>query len=173
MTDKYLSPEDREARDNALDAALAGGRVDDEAIDRAETLITDAEQARLSWARITVRSLVRSGLRRLLNQRSKAESVVLMPYQGGAATTTMRVGVRRRSDDGRLASQLLLFSEMSWTEVEAFLAMIETHIAAGMVNRAKAGRLLELREQFPDTFGPAEACARLGTTVGEYLEREA
>ena len=172
MADETLSPEDREERDSALDSALGGGRVDDRSVDRAEGLLVDAEHMGRPWARVTARSLIRSGLRRMLNERSKAQDVVLMPYRGVGVTTTKRLGVRRRVEEGRREHQLVLLHEMTWPELEDWLAMIETQIAAAFVNRAKASRLLALREQFPDTAGPTQACQRLGLTIEQFLERD-
>jgi hypothetical protein len=172
MPKEYLSPEERAERDAALDAALGGGKVDDNAVTRAETTLYHAESTGRYWARYVSRTLIRSGLRRLLNERAKAESVVLMPYAGNSVTTTTRLGIRRRTVDGVRSHQLALIQDMTWTELEDWLTMVEMQIAAGMVNRAKATRLLTLREQFPDTIGPGDACQRLGCTVDQFFESD-
>lgn len=174
MADDFLSPEDREQWNALLDASLNGSRrVDERAVDRAEVQLAGAEDAQRPWARVVTRRFIRSGLRKLLSERAKAEAVVLMDYNGKPVETTMRVGVRRRTDEGKRESTLPLLSEISWPQLDEWLTMIETQLSAALVNRTKARRLLALREQFPDTAGPADACQRLGCTVEEFLERAA
>jgi hypothetical protein len=171
---EYLSPEERVEWNALLSDALNGSRrVDDDAIDRAERMLSDAEQAHRSWVGIVTRGIIRSGLRGHLSQISKAEHVVLMAHNGSVVSTTTQLGVKRRRSDGSVERQLEALSVISWAQLEEWLSLIEAQIDAGLVNRAKANRLLALRSQFPDTVGPAEACERMGVTVEQYLERVA
>lgn len=155
------------------DALNGSRRVDAEAVDRAEIALADAEQAHREWARHVVRSMIREGLRRRLTTLTKAEGVVLMAHDGKPVATTTRIGVKRRRSDGSTEHQIEALSVVTWPQLEEYLAMIEAQIAAGLVNREKANRLLSLRARFPESTGPADACSRLGMTVEDFLEDRA
>lgn len=165
-----LSPEERNEWDTLLGDALNGSRtVDDAAVTRAESMLADAQQAHQPWASVIVRSLILRGLRAALNAKSKSESVALVSYNGTHVAKTTRLGTKRRRHDGSLESQQVLLHEMSWDELGAWLNMIKSQISSLLVNESMAQRLMPLRDRFPDTFGPREACDLLGMTVDEYL----
>lgn len=148
-----------------LSGALNGSRrVDDAAVHRAEDALAEYPDARL-----VERAYVLGGIRRDMNKISKREAVVLVNHNGTGVTKSIRLGVPRRREDGTREAQQVLIHEMTWGELANWLAMIQTNISALIVNEAMASRLLELRDQYPDTVGPAEACERMGTTIEGFL----
>ena len=169
--EEFLSSDEREEWAKLLSDALNGSRtVDDAAMQRAERYLADAEQAHRPWVRIVVRSFIIAGLRNALTRLAKRESVVLMAYNGQPVATTTRIGTKQRRPDGRVEHQISALSVVTWAQLEEWLDMIEQQLAAGLVNQEKGRRLLALRERFPDSIGPGEACGRLGLTIAEYLE---
>ena len=164
-TAESIPAEGRAAWHELLSAALNGSRdVNDAAVARAEVALT-----RYEYERAVVRSYTRAGLRRDLNNISKAESVALVAHNGSHVAKTTRLGTRRRRDDGTYESQQVLIHDMTWEELGNWLLMIETQIGALLVNQAMAKKLLILREEYPESIGPKDACVAKGTTIEEYL----
>jgi hypothetical protein len=168
-----LSPEERGEWSKLLSDALNGSRrVDAAAIDRAELAVREAERKRLPWVGLVLRAILREGLRKRLSRLSKSEAVVLMANNGSPVATTTRIGVRRRRSGGVSEPTLEALSVVTWEQVEAWLTMIESQVAAALVNRAKAAKLLTLHKRFPDSIGPGDACEQLGTTVEAFLTED-
>lgn len=160
-----MSPKDRQEWSDLLSAALNGSRrVDTAAVDRAEKALS----AFPFW-RIITRQYVRAGLRKALNDISKTESISMVSYNGALIAKTTRKGVRRRLADGSLEHQQVLWHELSWVELEQWLSTITGQLSAALVNQDSARRLLTLRDDFPESYGPGEACTALGTTVEAFL----
>lgn len=170
MNEKYMSIEERAEYATLVDEVLNGDRtVDDGKVQRYRNGLVDAVKAQRAWAEMVLLQAQMDGLRKDLKQKSKDEAVAIVAYDGRLVGKTMRAGRRRRDDQGRVTFQQALLQDFSWNELTEWLDMISAQIGALLVNKHIADRLLTLREKFPETHGPAEACALLGTTVETYL----
>lgn len=135
-------------------------------------LLLDAEQAGRRWAASVLDDATVDGLHAMLKKSLKSKSVVPVSYDGRVIGKPMRVGVRRKRADGTKQWQQALIHDLTWDELAEHLRMINEMIGGLLVNQAVARRLFTLREQFPQTAGPAEACSQLGMTVDEFLASE-
>jgi len=148
-----------------LSGALNGSRrVDDAAVARAERELVD-----YSESRAVERAYVVQGIRRDMNKISKSEAMTLVNHNGTGVVKSIRLGTRRRRTDGSQEAQQVLIHEMTWDELQNWLVMIRAQVSALLVNDAMAEKLLSLRDQYPDTVGPAEACEQAGTSIEAFL----
>jgi len=172
----HLNSEERAEFDSALHDALApSGNVNTRSVERFLHFLRDAEQAHRPWVQPVLKFAQDIGLNAILRAELKsvaiAESVGLFAYDGRLVATPLRRGRRRAQVRGEVRQEWeqALFEDFSWAEVIDWLQMINTQIGALLINRAVGERILELREMFPDTYGPQEACTRIGTTLADYL----
>jgi hypothetical protein len=150
-----------------------GGKATKAMAARLADALRDAEQAGRRWAAHVLDDATADGLHGLLKKALKRQSVVLVSHDGRLVGKASRVGVRRAAADGTRQWQQALIHDLTWDELAEWLDGISDLISSLLVNRTMAERLLALRERHPDTVGPAEACARLGTTVTEFLAEAA
>jgi hypothetical protein len=168
-----LSPEERVELDSLLSSALNGSRnADPAAVDRAEAALVSAEQSGREWPSIVMRQAMRAQLQVELKSIAKDESMAMVDYQGRLIAKTLRRGVKRRNSDGSMSWQQALINEMSWPEFVNWIDMNAAQIEGLRVNQAMADQLLPLREKFPDSVGPGDACSRLGVSIEDYLTGE-
>ncbi len=172
----HLNSEERAEFDEALHDALApSGDVNPRSVARFLRILHDAEQAHRPWVEPIMQYARDVGLNTILREELKTvavtESVGLFAYDGRLIATPLRRGRRRLQVAGKVRQEWeqALFEDFSWVEVLDWLQMINTQIGALLINRAVGERILGLREMFPDTYGPGEACKLLGTTLADYL----
>lgn len=170
MNDRQLPDDQREQFREFIDRARAhydihrpSGR------DMAVTIRGWLEQVSEPWAEQLLDDAQVDGLWAVLKDRLKAESVVLVNHNGRVIGKSTRVGSRSRKPDGTEVWAQPLIHEMTWAQVEQWLARTLVAVSSLLVNKKMADRLLSLRDQFPESVGPADACAQLGTSVDDYL----
>lgn len=155
--------------DERLSECLNGTRkVTDEAIDRAEAALVDFEHSRA-----VERAYVRAGIRDDLKRITKAENRVLVSYNGRSVSKAAMLGVQRLADDGTYYYQTEALHVTTWADLERWRRSRVSQINEERINVHMADVLLRLREQFPESAGPAEACERLGVTLEDFLAEAA
>jgi hypothetical protein len=155
--------------DEVLSESLNGTRVvNDAAIDRAESAL-----AEFDLARIVERIYIRNGIRNDLKRITKNENRVLVNYNGTGHSKAAMLGTRRRQDDGTIVYQTEAIHVMSWAQLEEWRQQRSSQVDTERINVHMANTLLSLRDQFPDSLGPADACELLGVTVEEFLAASA
>lgn len=170
MSTKYLSPEERDEYAQILDDALNGSRqADMPAIDRMEQMLAQADRAGRAWPTLLYRYWQREGMRNALKAHAKAQSRALVAHDGRLISKDTRRGVLRETEDGRQAWQQVLFVDMTWDEFEQYRQRNADDIAALQINEVMAKKIAALYDLVPDSFGPGDACARLGTTLEDVL----
>lgn len=170
MNEKHLPAEDRAEYRDFVDEMTAYYRLHQPTgRDMGATLRSRLAATPAGWATRVLDDAQVDGLWSAFKSQMKAESVALVSHDGRVIAKATRVGTKRRNDDGSEGWQQSLLHDMSWSQVEQWLDTTIRQIGALFVNRGMAERLLDLREQFPDSVGPADACARLGTSVDAYL----
>ena len=157
------------------DALEPSSAVDHLTVERFVRILEDAVQAQRPWAQLVLDCAKRQGLNAILREElvgfTRAEDAALFAYQGDVVSISMRHGRRRRDQEtSRMFWQQALFEDFSWAELAEWLAMINSQIGAALINQEVGERLMGLRAKFPETYGPADACKRLGVTIAEYLE---
>jgi hypothetical protein len=168
--DKYLSPEERAEYAQAIDDALNGSQqADVAAIDRLEDYMAQADRAGRQWPGLIYRQLIREGLRGVLKSRAKARSRILVDFRGQLVGKDARRGVLVTGADGREVWQQKLFDQMTWDEFDQWERRNDEQITALEINRVMAQKIRALQMLVPDSSGPADACARLGTTLEDVL----
>lgn len=133
-------------------------------------------QAHRYWALDVLRDMRDKGADRILKreQAARVPKVIVSGEDGSIAGSVPReYGVRRRDASGRMTHQRVLFDVMPWDELRekatAFLKQVEAY----ELDIRAIIRLLTLETKAPGTATPAEACARLGTTVEAWLSEGA
>lgn len=173
MYERSMSPEERAEYQTLLAEVLGDSHeVDADMVGRYRELLIDASNAQRAWADFVLDAAQLDGLRNDLKRKVKRESIALVDYHGKPVGVATRVGVPKRASSGKSRYVQTLFSAVSWDELAEWLDMINGQIQTLLINRHVAQRLIGLREQFPDTLGPGEACGRLGTTVEQFLAAE-
>ncbi len=174
MNDKHLPENDRrEYREWVAEMSAYYKRHQRSGRDMGSYLQADLARRDTVWAAALLRDAQIDGLWNALKNELKSESVTLVAHNGSLVGKATRVGAKKRKDDGSEAWAQALIEDMTWEQLEAWLARVMAQISALLVNRSMARRLLDLREQFPETVGPAEACSLLGTSIEDYLAADA
>lgn len=130
---------------------------------------TRLENLGTPWSAAVLDDAQADGLWAAFKAQMKAESRTLVSHDGQLVGKALRVGAKRRRDDGTEAWQQSLLHDMSWAQVEAWLDQTIRQVSALLVNQGIAERLLDLRDRFPESHGPADACAAIGTSLDAYL----
>lgn len=170
MNEKHLPDEQRAEYRDFVDEMAAHYRIHQPSgRDMGALLRNQLESIPSSWALRVLEDAQIDGLWSTFKNAMKAESVALVSHDGQVIAKATRVGTKRRNDDGTEGWQQSLLHDMSWSQVEQWLDQTIRQIGALFVNRGMAERLLDLRDQFPDSVGPADACARLGVSVDAFL----
>lgn len=156
------------------DALGPSGVVDHRTVERFLRILNDAVQAQRPWARLVIECATRQGLNAILREElvaiTRPEDAALFDYHGEIVQISMRRGRRRRNPTTkRVFWQQALFADFSWADIAEWMAVINSQLGAALINQEVGERLMRLRTKFPETFGPAEACERLGTTIAGYL----
>lgn len=125
-------------------------------------LMRSAESGGADAQRI-IEALARDGLSERTYVFLKSETGYLALPGGGRIAAAARVSVRKRRADGRRdRSQLRFWWDLTWAEYAEWrdqMQALEARIAAKRHAFAQVDRL---RETYPDTATPAEACERAG-----------
>lgn len=169
-----LSRMERDELNDALSEALNGSRKPSrESARRAIELIEAADAAGRTWPSVVRDEALERYCFNSQKSISKREAVVLVSHDGRVIGKTVRVGRKVARPDGSTAFDQALFSEMSWDEVAQWARLILTQIDGLQANLSMVNRTFELRVRAPESFGPGDAAAALGTTVAEWIERAA
>lgn len=170
MKIRNFGTDERAEYDTLVNEVLNGDRcVDQGKVTRFRHGLEDAIQSQRPWAQDVMVNATEYGLRKLLKDRAKAEAVTLIDYRGHLIAKTTRIGRKRRTSTGESVYQQTLMDDFSWDELEEWLRTITSQITSLLINKDMADRLLALRQQFPETATPREACAQLGVSVNEFL----
>lgn len=171
MSRRSWSDDDQREFEELLDAALA----EDAVAARRDVFLAgldDAVQARRYWALDTLREIREGGADRIL-KRERSTRLPRVPVSGDDGTIVGSVprefGVKRRDGSGREVHQRTLFDLMTWEELRHKRAELRAQADAYGLDAEAVGRLLSLETQVPTAATPAEACAKLGTTVEAWL----
>lgn len=172
---RYIISRDEAAEiDDLLSDALNGSRtVGADSVARALDAIESADQAGRLWPDALRAKALYDWIQNRQKNLAKAEKVVNVAHNGKVVSKSIRVGKRVKRDDGTSGYQQSLLNDFTWPELETFIAETLTRVDGLEANVTMAQQLLKLRDRFPQTAGPAEACALLGTTVEGYLDAAA
>jgi len=158
----------QDALDEALD--ICGGKTGPDATDYfLAKLLGAALEGEDDWpARFTI-DAEREKAQRMLKNRARQRSTVLVAHNGAILTKPARGGIRSHDGDAAAFFQQTLFVEMTWHQVLDWASMVEA-MAEGVAVQVTIGRrLLQLLDAVPESEGPADAAAQLGTTVADWL----
>lgn len=132
-------------------------------------LLHDAEQAHVGWASMALDELAEVGAQRLLKQRAKATSSTLVTFKDAATIRSMRVGIRSQRHNGAEFYEQKLFEDITWKELAEHIDSLRRQMKGLGITIATDKKLLKLKQQFPSSTGPGDACRRMGVTVEQYL----
>lgn len=166
-----LSHEENGELDAALTEAIGSdGKPNRDSAARAVDLIDAADAAGREWPDFVRREALLVWCFAKQKAIAKRESIVLVSHDGKLIGKATRVGRSVRKADGSRRFDQTLFSDMTWDEVGAWVGLIVSQIEGLTANMSMAARLFAMREQVPDSRGPGDAAAALGTTVAEWIE---
>lgn len=136
-------------------------------------LVDDAVQAHRPWAMDLARQFAERGAQSELNSwRKSTRPLAAVAHDGRLISKTRVVGVPRLGPDGEVYITQALFDLMTFDEIVQKIREYERQSFAYRDNIQVAKRLLELQTAAPDALTPADAAARLGTTVDAWLMGE-
>lgn len=173
MSRQSWSPEEKDEYEALCREAWESSESTKARTDEFLRLLHDAEQARRLFAIDTLRDIEAIGAASLLKRWNKSSNRVAVAYDGRVLSKPRTVGTTRADDSGNRYAVQALFDYMSFDEIEAKVSEYLRQVSAYRENIYLGTRLLELRDQAPGALTPAEACARLGTTVEAYLAADA
>jgi hypothetical protein len=116
-------------------------------------------------AQRAIRSLAIDGARNRAQVRgAQAKSPVWSNLGSKIVMLKDRLPHRRRKPDGRAEKAVLqtLWTEMTWAEFEESVNMLLAQLNALGEHLTAARLILKLRDLYPDTKSPGEACERAG-----------
>lgn len=152
--------------DDHVDVRTAG--------DRCLHLLRDAEQAQRSYGTRILDSALLQGLEAIGKKWRNRHNQAFVKEDGKPlGSMPLSRGVSRIAEDGQVLQQQVLFKVMSWEQVLNVLRRAERQREALRVTLVAVKKLLEYWEQFPDSYGPEEACTFAGTTIEAVLAEEA
>lgn len=173
----YLSDEERDEYEALMAECCGdpenGGKRMSIIAERLRVALVDAEQAGRTWATHTLDDALLDGLAKLGKEWLKTESVVQVNHNGQLMGKATRVGRRVRSDSGEVFWQQTLFRDMTWAQLDEWLSNIQSQLHSLGANVTIGRRLFELRDAAPDSIGPGDAAATLGTTIDAWLAEAA
>lgn len=132
-------------------------------------LLNDAVQAQKLWAPIVQNAILAEGCTQKAKSRLKSVSSALVSIASVDHIRSLAGGIKVRQAGGGTADQQKLFVEMTWTEVDDHVQMLKRQLQELGITIATDEKLLDLRNQFPASTGPGDACQKLGRTIEEYL----
>ena len=108
--------------------------------------------------------VTRKGFERFCHARIDQTDRCTMTYNGQPLNLAARSGVRERKPDGRPGGmfQLPLWWEMEWDQFTMHVTALERQEEALTARLIRFRGVQTLREQFPDTQTPGEACEAAG-----------
>lgn len=110
-----------------------------------------------------VAALARDGLEERAYVFLKSETGCLALPGGGRVTAAARVSVRQRRADGRReASQLRFWWDLTWTEYAEWRDQMQSLEARIAAKRHAFVQVDRLRDAYPETKTPGDACERAG-----------
>lgn len=94
----------------------------------------------------------------------------LVSYNGQVVALPARIGVPARGEDGVRGKHYnqRLWWHCTWPQLQDWLAQQEATRAQQATTIAVVRRILALREKYPDTVTPGEACEREGLDPREF-----
>lgn len=166
---KGLTPDERAEWNQLLDDANAKGDTTSERGRAVVDMLDDAEQAQKTWVPYIRGKWLLSGATGEAKARLKVTSTTLVSLKTASSIRPMAVGTKTRTPSGAVADTQKLFIEMTWAEVEAHRDMLLRQLRELGFSAATDNKLLGLRDKYPATKGPAEACRKLGVTIEAFL----
>lgn len=160
-----LSPEERDEYEAVVLEAFGNGGTTRQKGVRFEQLLLDAEQAHRPWAALLLAETRLQGLIAKGRRDFQRLNEVPVSYEGDVLGMPKALSVRKRNDEGETVHQLAMISFHSWDDVIAKARSLGNTIRGYQATQAGLLRLLLLREDYPETDGPAEACKLAGTTI--------
>lgn len=140
---------------------------------RYERLLLDAEQAQRPWAAAILDKCRRQGLMADGRRRFQRLTEVPVSYNGEILSMPKALSRKVRRADGEIVHELRLLEFHTWDDVRDKVRAITTTVRGYEATLVGLVRLLELREKYPESSGPAEACRLAGTTIEAVISGEA
>lgn len=177
MDRRMLSVEERAEYDALLYKAGYDGtgnrRPSGEIGDRIHDLLTDALKAGRAWAGYVIGDDARAGHLARFKRWDKVRTLMEVNHQSVIVKRSAVMGVKRRdAETGAVYHQQALYAEMAWSEVIDVMESAQVRIASDRITVGICVKFLALKLRCPDSIGPADACARLGIDMQEYLTEE-
>lgn len=175
MTDKILTPAEREEYDELL---FAAGYDDDgkprpshEIGARVVTMLREAAfQARRAWAGYVLEDMVAAGALARWKKWNGTRQVVTVAGETYTATKPAAMSVRRRNaESGKTYFQTTLWGDMTREQLAEIVDRTAKSVKTEQVTIAAARRLLSALAQVPAATTVSEAMTALGTTTETYL----
>lgn len=161
-------PAEREECDKLLADVIAATTNTSDRLGLFERLLNDAIQGQRPWARDLERSLLREGAAKEI-KRFQDRNRAMVSHNGKVLSLPRVQGTVARDEEGRVYHQRELIELWSWAQI----ADKRTEALKGKRTYdekvAHYDRLLALHEMCPDSATPADAAARLGLNLDEYL----
>lgn len=127
--------------------------------------LAEHEQAHHRWAAMALDKLANDGAQKALTSRARSQSKIVVAFSTADAMRSSRIGVRQK--DGSF--QQKLFKEVTWAELQAHIDMVAGQLQSLGMTIAVDRKVMKLREKFPKSVGPADACKQLGVSVDEFI----
>lgn len=177
MDRKHLSAEERAEYDALLYDAGYDERGDrrpsGEIGDRMHDLLTDAVKASRTWAGYVIGDDARAGHLARFKRWDKVRTLMDVNHQSVIVRRSAVMGVKRRdAETGDIYHQQALYAEMAWNEVIYVMESAQVRIASDRITVGICAKFLALKLRCPESTGPADACARLGLDMQDYLTEE-
>lgn len=167
-----FDPDERVELDALITEAFGNGGTTAEKGARFERLLFDAEQAQRMWASRVLDECRRQGLIAYGRREFQRLNTVPVSYNGKVLSMPLAMSRRQRTETGEVVQELRLIEFWTWDEVIAKARDIGKVIEGYSATLEGLMRLLALRELFPESTGPAQACLLAGTTI-EVIVSEA
>jgi hypothetical protein len=177
MDRKHLSPEEREEYDALLREAgydeAGNRRPSGEIKDHMHELLVDAVKAGRTWAGYVIDDDARDGHLKRFKRWDRVRTLMDVNNQSVIVKRSAVMGVKRRdAETGAIYDQQVLYAEMAWNEVIYVMESAQVRISSDRITVGICTKLLALKLRCPESAGPADACARLGLDMHDYLISE-
>lgn len=168
-----LDPDDKTELHAIVLEAFGNGGSSAEKGARYERMLLDAEQARRPWAARILDEARRQGLIKDGRTRFQRLTEVPVSYDGEVLSMPRALGRKVRNSSGEVVHELRLIEFHTWSDVVEKVRSLDAAIRGYAATLAGLSRLLDMREAYPDSLGPADACRRAGTTIEAVISGEA
>lgn len=166
---KHLTIDERAEWNALMDAANAAGSSSGERGEEVVRLLADATQARRPWAEHVRGSLLLEAATKHAKRRFKVANTTLVSVGTAERLRSMAGGVKVKATNGRVVDQQKLFVDMTWNELESHVDMLKRQLRELGITVAADRKLLKLRDQYPSSSGPGDACRLAGISIEEVL----